>query len=62
MAQKTTNQIRILLNSQQLNFEEIQNKALNDYLPKLFQMCPFTEDLCKANQCVECEVFKNQRK
>jgi hypothetical protein len=60
MAQKTTNEIRTLLNGAQLDFDQIMNKALNDYLPKLFHSCPFTEEVCTIKQCQECGVFQNQ--
>jgi len=30
---------------------------LNDYLPKIFQSCPFTEEPCTTKQCVECAIF-----
>jgi hypothetical protein len=38
---------------------------LNEYLPKIFHSCPFTEDVCVTRQCFECSVFKklaNQEK
>ena len=59
MTQKTTDQIRTLLNNAKLDFESIENKALNDYLPKIFQSCPFTEEPCMTKQCVECAIFVN---
>ena len=58
MTQKTTSEIRILLNSVQMDFEQVVNKALNNYLPKLFPSCPFTDDICTVKQCQECEVLK----
>ena len=57
MTQKTTNEIRKLLSSVQLDYEQTVNDALNHYLPKLFHSCPFTEELCTTKQCVECSVF-----
>lgn len=57
--QKTTSEIRILLINAKLDFDSVENKALNDYLPRIFQSCPFTDDVCSNRQCVECEVFKN---
>jgi hypothetical protein len=57
--QKTTNEIRTLIINADIDFELVENKALNDYLPKIFLSCPFTEDVCTTKQCVECEVFKN---
>ena len=59
MAQKTTDEIRTLLSNAKLDFESVVNKALNDYLPKIFQSCPFTEELCITKQCVDCAVFIN---
>ena len=58
MTQKSTNEIRTLLKSAKLDFDEVENKALNDYLSKILQSCPFTEDVCTTNQCCECSVFK----
>ena len=57
MTQKTTNEIRELLSKAKLDFELVVNKALNDYLPKIFHNCPFTDEICTAKQCVECSVF-----
>ena len=57
MTQKTTDKIRELLSNANLNFESVENKALNDYLPKIFHNCPFTEDICTKKQCVDCSVF-----
>ena len=54
--QKTTGEIRVLLSNAKLDFESVENKALNDYLPKIFHTCPFTEELCTAKQCLDCEV------
>jgi xanthine dehydrogenase iron-sulfur cluster and FAD-binding subunit A len=59
MTQKTTDEIRTLLNNAKLDFESVENKALNDYLPKIFHSCPFTEELCTTKQCIECAVFTN---
>ena len=58
MTQKTTNEIRTLLDNAKLDFELVENKALNDYLPKIFNSCPFTEEICTTKQCQECSVFK----
>ena len=58
-AQKTTEEIRTLLKNANLDFDSIENKALNDYLPKIFHSCPFTEELCITKQCVDCAVFIN---
>jgi hypothetical protein len=35
------------------------NKALNDYLSRIFHSCPFTEELCTTKQCIDCSVSKN---
>jgi hypothetical protein len=59
MTQKTTDEIRTLLSNAKLDFELVENKALNDYLAKIFHSCPFTEELCTTKQCVECAVFIN---
>ena len=59
MTQKTTDEIRTLLSNAQLDFESVENKALNNYLPKIFHSCPFTEDICTTKQCLECAVFIN---
>jgi hypothetical protein len=62
MIQKTTVEIQELLSKSNLDFDFVVNKALNDYLPKIFHFCPFTEEVCTAKQCVECSVFKELRK
>jgi len=59
MTQKTTDEIRKLLSDAKIDFESVENKALNDYLPKIFHSCPFTEELCVTKQCVDCAVFIN---
>ena len=56
MTLKTTDEIRTLLSNAMLDFDSVENKALNDYLPKLFHSCPFTEDICTTKQCSECAV------
>jgi len=55
---KTTNEIRRLIKNANIDFEVVENKALNDYLPKIFQSCPLTEEVCTSKQCIECDVFK----
>jgi hypothetical protein len=55
--EKTTIEIRKLVSSANLNFEAVENKALNNYLPKIFTIFPFTEDVCTRKQCRECEIF-----
>ncbi len=62
MTQKSTEEIRKILGDAKLDFESIENKALNDYLPKIFHTCPFTEDLCTTRQCTECSVFVKQKR
>jgi len=62
MTRKTTDEIRGLLTNAKLDFTEIVNEALNAYLPKIFQICPFSEDVCTAKQCMNCEIFKNSVK
>jgi hypothetical protein len=62
MTQKTTDEIRTLLNNAKLDFESVENKALNDYLPKIFNSCPFTDEICTTKQCIECQVFTNANK
>ena len=54
MIQKTTREIRTILNNAKLDFDEVENKALNDYLSKILRSCPFTDDVCTINQCCEC--------
>ena len=56
---KTTGEIRALLSNAELDFEVVENRALNTYLPKIFHICPFTEEICSTKQCLECEVSKN---
>ena len=53
--QKTTSEIRALLKNINKDFESVMNAALNDYLPKIFRSCPFTEELCLKKQCVDCD-------
>ena len=58
MTQKTTYEIRTLLKNAKLDFDEVVNRALNDYLSKILHSCPITDDVCTTNQCQECSVFK----
>ncbi len=60
--QKTTEEIRALLINADIDFEVVENRALNNYLPKIFHSCPFTNDICTTKQCIECEVSKNYAK
>jgi hypothetical protein len=55
---KTTDEIRTILKNAKLDFDEIENRALNDYLSKILHSCPFTEEVCTTNQCQECSIFK----
>ena len=57
MMQKTTDEIRALLRDAKLDFQAVENKALNNYLPKIFHICPFTEDICTKERCIKCTVF-----
>ena len=61
MIRKTTDEIRDILNNAKLDFESVENKALNNYLSKIFHSCPFTEEICTGKQCVECAVFTKQK-
>jgi hypothetical protein len=42
-----------------LDFESVENEALNAYLPRIFHSFPFSEDICTTKQCMDCPVFKN---
>ncbi len=54
---KSTGEIREILRSVNLDFDEVQNRALNEYLGKIFLSCPFTDELCiHKKQCVGCEA------
>ena len=57
--QKTNHEIRALVEKANLDFEIIINKALNDYLPKIFHSCPFTDDICFETQCIDCSIAQN---
>jgi hypothetical protein len=55
----STSEIQKLLNDANMDFETIVNKALNDYLPKIFLCCPFTDELCiHKKQCVGCDSYE----
>jgi hypothetical protein len=62
MKQKTTDEIRKLLTNAKIDFESVENKALNNYLPKIFHSCPFTEEICVTKQCIDCETSKKAYK
>ena len=59
MTRKTTDEIRKLLGNAELDFEAVENEALNAYLPKIFHSCPISKDICTKEQCMECQVFKD---
>ncbi len=61
MTQKTTDEIRKLVNDAELDFASVENQALNAYLPKIFHHCPFTEEICITKQCMECAVLKSTK-
>jgi hypothetical protein len=62
MTQKTTDEIRTLLRNARHDFDSVENEALNAYLPRIFQICPFSEDICTIKQCINCAVFKDSAK
>lgn len=62
MSQKTTNEIKALLCDANLDFAVVENIALNKYLPKLFIICPFTNDYCNRKQCTDCEISDAHKK
>ncbi len=50
-----TTEIKEILTKVNIDFDIIVNKALNNYLPKLFLVCPFTEKFCiQEKQCIGC--------
>jgi hypothetical protein len=55
---KSTREIQTLLSNANIDFDVFVNTALNDYLPKVFLSCPFTEELCLKKQCMECDSSK----
>jgi hypothetical protein len=59
MARRTTDEIRKLLCNAEMNFETVENDALNAYLHKIFNTCPISGDICTRKQCMECLVFKD---
>jgi hypothetical protein len=62
MTQKSTDEIRTLLRNAKLDFESVENKALNASLPRIFPICPFSEDVCTMRRCGKCAVFINSTK
>ena len=57
LTQRTTNEIRELLRNANFDFASVENDALNAYLPRIFHICPFSEDICTEKQCINCSVF-----
>ncbi|MGD6851395.1 MAG: hypothetical protein ACQCN6_04960 [Candidatus Bathyarchaeia archaeon] len=58
---KSTAEIWALIKSVNMDFESVVNKALNDYLPKIFISCPFTDELCiHRKQCIGCTSFDKE--
>ncbi len=53
--QKSTLEIREILENANVDFESAVNEALNDYLPKIFNSCPFTKEICTKKQCMDCK-------
>jgi hypothetical protein len=57
--QKSTREIRVVLRNANMDFNSVVNNALNEYLPKIFHTCPFTDELCIIHkQCIECDSSK----
>jgi hypothetical protein len=53
---KSTLEIQRLLSDAKMDFDSIVNEALNNYLPKIFLICPFTDELCiHKKQCMNCD-------
>lgn len=51
-----TEDIKQILKNHNYDYETIVNKALNDYMSKIFLICPFTDKLCLHNkQCIGCK-------
>lgn len=53
----STNEILKLLNDANKDFDLIMNQALNNYLPKIFLSCPFTDEICIKKQCIGCDSY-----
>jgi hypothetical protein len=51
----STNEIQKLLKNANMDFDLVVNKALNNYLSKIFLSCPFTDEICIKKQCMGCE-------
>ena len=53
---KETSEIREIVENANMDYETVVNRALNDYLSRIFITCPFTNDLCiHRKQCIGCE-------
>jgi hypothetical protein len=61
MTQKTADEIRELLSNSKVDYDIAEIRALNDSLPKIFQLCSFTEEICTTKQCLDCATFNNLR-
>jgi hypothetical protein len=55
---KSTREIQALLKKVNIDFDSAVNFALNDYIQKIFLICPFTEEICLKKQCLECDSSK----
>jgi hypothetical protein len=54
----STFEIKKLLIDAGMDFELVQNEALNNFLPKIFLSCPFTDELCiNKKQCMGCDPY-----
>ena len=62
MIRKSTDEIRKLVCDAELDFEAVENEALNAYLSKIFHSCPLSEDICTGKQCMDCRIFKDSIK
>ena len=61
-APKNTEEIREIVATAKLDFETIENEALNAYLSRIFHLCPLSEDICMKERCMDCAVFKKSTK
>ncbi|MGE5533542.1 MAG: hypothetical protein ACM3UN_04260 [Bacillota bacterium] len=59
--QKSTKEIKELLSNAKIDYDSAVNAALNAYLPKLLQTCPFTDQPCSKKQCNSCESANQKR-
>jgi hypothetical protein len=54
----STNEIQKIVQNANMDYESVVNKALNQYLSKIFLSCPFTDELClQKTQCIGCESY-----